>query len=170
MKETDDKREVLRERATRLSRPAEEAPTDLTRVIVFRLGEELYGMEVVHVVEIFRPERITIIPGAPQYIRGVTNLRGKIVTVIDLKSLLIGEQVEDAINHARIIVTATARDSAGLLVDAVTGIYDIRAAIIDPPLDTLEKLEADHLVGEFRLEKELVGLLNATNILGSVEI
>ncbi len=157
--------QVLRERAVRLSQPVEEPPSDLTRVVVFRLGGELYGLEVVHVVEIFRPERLTPIPGAPTYIEGVTNLRGDIVTVIDLKALLTGEARTASFKDGRVLVGATGRDSAGLLVDEVISIHDIRAASIDPPLHTLEKLAAGHLVGEFKLENEMVGLLNLTNIL-----
>lgn len=165
MKKKDDAARILRERAARLSRAVEEPPSDLTRVVVFRLGAELYGLEVVHVVEIFRPERFTPVPGAPLYIEGVTNLRGEIVTVIDLKALLKGEARVTSFDEGRVIVAATGRDLAGLLVDEVIGIRDIRAASIDPPLNTLEKIEADHLVGEFKIEKDMVGLLNLTNIL-----
>ncbi len=156
---------MLRDRAARLSRPVEEQPSDLTRVVVFKLGSELYGLEVVHVVEIFRPERLTPVPGAPAYIEGVTNLRGDIITVIDLKAMLTGEARTASFAEGRVLVGATGRSSAGLLVDSVIGIHDIRAASIDPPLETLEKLAADHLVGEFKLENEMIGLLNLTNIL-----
>ena len=165
MKKKEDEAKILRDRATRLSKPMEEPPSDLTRVVVFRLGNELYGLEVVHVVEIFRPERLTPVPGALLYIEGVTNLRGEIVTVIDLRALLTGETRGTLAKDRRVIVSATGRERAGLLVDEVIGIHDIRAASIDPPLDTLKKLEADHLVGEFKLENDMIGLLNLTNIL-----
>jgi purine-binding chemotaxis protein CheW len=167
MLNNDDADRILRDRAARLSRPVEEPPTDLTRVVVFRLGNELYGLEVVHVLEIFRPESLTPVPGAPLYIEGVTNLRGEIVTVIDLKAFFTGETRTASIKEGRVIVAATGQHLAGLLVDSVVGIQDIRAVSIDPPLNTLEKLEADHLVGEFKLEEDMVGLLNLTNILGA---
>lgn len=165
MKNEDQIQQILRDRAVRLSKPVEEAPTDLTRVVVFKLGGEMYGLEVVHVVEIFQPESLTIVPGAPRYISGITNLRGEIVTVIDLKAFLTGEERNPSPENGRVIVAATGRDSGGLLVDEVVGVFDIRATAIDPPLDTLEKLEADHLVGEFKLDDEIIGLLNATDIL-----
>lgn len=165
MPKNDDEAQILRERAARLSRPVEEPPSDLTRVVVFRLGVELYGLEVVNVVEIFQPECLTPVPGAPPYIEGVTNLRGEIVTVIDLRALLTGEARDASLKEVRVVVAASGSDWTGLLVDAVIGIYDIRAASIDPPLDTLEKLEADHLVGEFKLVNDMVGLLNLNNIL-----
>jgi purine-binding chemotaxis protein CheW len=165
--EKDDQTRILRERAVRLSRPVEEPPSDLTRVVIFKLGNEVYGLEVGTVVEIFRPERLTPVPNAPLYIEGVTNLRGDIVTVIDLKALLTGESRAGLLNEGRVIVASIENDLVGLLVDAVIGINDIRAASIDPPLDTLEKLAADHLVGEFRLDDEMVGMLNITNILGA---
>lgn len=169
MKDAENVNKTLRDRAARLSRPVEEAPTDLTRIVVFKLGEETYGLEVVHIVEIFRPENLTEVPGAPRYITGVTNLRGEIVTVIDLKVFLTGEERKTSLKDGRIILAATGQDTGGLLVDGVVGIFDIRAASIDPPLDTLEKLEADHLVGEFRLDEEIVGLLNAVDILETRE-
>lgn len=169
MKDDTEIRQILRDRAVRLSRPVEEAPSDLTRVVVFKLGNEMYGLEVVHVVEIFRPESITLVPGAPSYITGVTNLRGEIVTVVDLKAFLTGGERKTSPRDGRVIVAATGKDWGGLLVDGVVGIFDIRAASIDPPLDTLKKLEADHLVGEFKLDDEIIGLINASDIMETRE-
>ncbi len=165
MKKNEELAQTLRERAARLSRPSENEPVDTKRVVVFRLHQELYGLEISEVVEILQPERVTAVPGAPLYIDGVTNIRGDIVTVMDLRQLLTGEAGAAEKDETQIIVVEAKEYSAGLMVDKVIGIFDIQTDMIDPPLHTLEKLKADHLLGEFKLEKDLIGLLNATNIL-----
>ena len=162
----DEFRVILRERAARLSRPLDELPKDLTRVVIFNVGRELYGMEIVHVLEICRPESVTYVPGAESYIEGVTNLRGEIVAVADLKSLLTGEPRNKKEKRGGMILAEIMGKKLGMLVTGIDGIYDIQSGSIDPPLNTLEKLKAEHLVGEFMFRDRIVGLLNAVAVLG----
>lgn len=156
---------ILRERATKLSRPLAEPVTDLKRVVIFSVGRELYGLEIGMVVEILRPEIVTFVPGAESHIEGVTNLRGDIVTVIDLEGLLTGTSRSAGRTKKEMIVGEFAGNKLGMLVTNVDGIHDIQAELIDPPLTTIEKLKAEYLLGEFKFGNRIVGLLNAAGIL-----
>jgi chemotaxis signal transduction protein len=164
MNVTADSRSILRERAARLARVEEQEPVEVTRIVVFGAGGERYGLNIDSVIEIFLPAAVTPVPGSTPAVQGVTNLRGDIVTVINVAAALglAGRAPSDL---QRIILAAGNGITAGFLVDAVYGIRDIETATIDPPLATLENVKAEHLLGEFKLEDDLVGLLNADNLL-----
>jgi purine-binding chemotaxis protein CheW len=155
---------ILRERAARLARVDAQEPVEITRIVVFGAGGERYGLDIDSVIEIFRPVAVTPVPGSAPSVQGVTNLRGDIVTVINVAAAL-GLAGRAASGRQRIILAAGNGVTAGFLVDAVYGIQDIETATIDPPLTTLENVKAEHLLGEFKLEDNLVGLLNADNLL-----
>lgn len=157
--------EALRERAARLSRPPEEELAETRRVIMFDVAGERYGLAIENVREIFRPRGITPVPGAGTHVAGVANLRGEIVTVLDLAGILEVRNGEEQHADLQIIIAEEEDGSAGLLVDRITGIVDIAINAVEPPLNTLEKVRAEHLLGEFKIDDRLVGLLNPTNIL-----
>lgn len=161
----DELSKVLRERAARLSRPPEEELAETRRVIMFDIVGERYGLAIENVSEIFRPCGITPVPGARENIAGVTNLRGEIITVLDLAGILEVRNSDSQPSEAQIVIAETESGSAGLLVDRIAGIVDIAISAVDPPLNTLEKVRAEHLLGEFKVDDRLVGLLNPANIL-----
>ncbi len=161
----DELTKVLKDRAARLSRPPEEELAETRRVIMFDIAGERYGLAIENVSEIFRPRGITPVPGAAENIAGVTNLRGEIVTVLDLAGILeVGNNGDEPV-EAQILVAEDESGSAGLLIDGIAGIVDIAIDAVDPPLNTLEKVRAEHLLGEFKIDDRLVGLLNPANIL-----
>lgn len=160
----EETRQILRERAIRLARTDAPEPVAQQRIVIFGLGGERYGLDIDNVVEIFSPETITPVPGARNAIQGVTNLRGDIVTVINLAAVLgLAGTIERG--GRQVILAAQGTITAGLLVDEILGIWDIPAASIDPPLNTIEKIRAEHLLGEFKVADNLVGLLNVPNLL-----
>ncbi len=156
--------QILRDRAVRLARTEAAEHEAKTRIIIFALNGERYGLDIDHVVEIFTPETITPVPGAPAAIMGVTNLRGDIVTVIDLINALGLSRSKDQAGR-QVILGMNGNVIGGFLVDRILGIWDVVTATIDPPLNTIEKIRAEHLTGEFKLADDLVGLLNAPNLL-----
>jgi purine-binding chemotaxis protein CheW len=120
----------------------------LRRVLVMHVGSELYGINIENISEISRMTPITFVPGAPTHILGVTSLRGQIVPVINLRMILdVTEDINSrparkeagAISKAslqakpRIVVVHHDEMLAGLLVDAVTEVHDLRS-LIEPPL------------------------------------
>lgn len=160
-----ESKSILRDRAARLSRPLAEPPKDLKRVVIFNVGREMFGLEIERVIEILRPESVTRVPGSESHVEGVTNLRGEIVTVMDLESLLTGTPRKGAKKPCDMIVGELSGNKLGMMVTSVEGIFDIQAGLIDPPLTTLEKLKAEHLIGEFKFGDRIVGLLSAPGLM-----
>jgi purine-binding chemotaxis protein CheW len=98
--------------------------------VTFQLEEETYGINVMQVREVLRYTEIAPVPGAPDYVLGIINLRGNVVTVIDTRSRfgLIEGEVTD---NTRIIVIESERQVIGILVDSVAEVVYLRASEID---------------------------------------
>jgi purine-binding chemotaxis protein CheW len=98
--------------------------------VTFQLEEETYGINVMQVREVLRYNEIAPVPGAPDYVLGIINLRGNVVTVIDTRSRfgLIPGEVTD---NTRIIVIESERQVIGILVDSVAEVVYLRTSEID---------------------------------------
>ncbi len=118
-------RAVMEDRARRLARPSGASPraAAVLDVVTFALAGERYAIETRHVREIIRAGEVTPIPGTPEFLLGVINLRGELLTVFDLRRLL-GLAASEATVHARIVVLGVERPEVGALVDAV---YEVTA-------------------------------------------
>ncbi len=98
--------------------------------VTFQLEEETYGINVMQVREVLRYTEIAPVPGAPDYVLGIINLRGNVVTVIDTRSrfgLIEGELTD----NTRIIVIESERQVIGILVDSVAEVVYLRSSEID---------------------------------------
>ena len=98
--------------------------------VTFRLGDETYGINVMQVQEVLRYTEIAPVPGAPDYVLGIINLRGNVVTVIDTRSRfgLIDGEITD---NTRIIVIESEHQVIGILVDSVAEVVYLRSSQID---------------------------------------
>ena len=107
-------------------------------IVGFRVGRETYGVPITSLHEIVRVPEITAVPDAPDYIEGVINLRGKIVSVLDLRKRL-GETQIVPTRRNRILVLEHHGRLAGLIVDSASEVLKIPAADVEPsPTETLE--------------------------------
>lgn len=105
--------------------------TQKDKYLTFHLGSEDYGIEIRHVTEIIGIQKITVIPEMPDYIKGVINLRGKIIPVMDVRIRFRLDQ--RAYDERTCVVVVNIRDSAiGLVVDTVSEVADIPEAQIEP--------------------------------------
>ena len=129
------------------------------QLVAFKLGEEIYGLDIALIHEIIRWREITAIPRAASEIEGVINLRGKIVPVVDL-SRRMGLPVSERGNATRIIVAETIDSTVGLIVDSVVGVLRIPQASIEPPAPLVASLDADAIRGIGKISDMLVILLN----------
>jgi len=113
-------RAVLEERARRLARaPAEDLRrAESLEVLPFRLGREQYGLETRFAREVIRLTDFTAIPGAPEFIVGVANLRGDIIPVFDLM-LFFGFASQGLMDRSRVIVVGTTEPDFGIIADTV---------------------------------------------------
>jgi purine-binding chemotaxis protein CheW len=128
-------------------------------LVIFRLGSESFGIDIQIVQEIVRMQAITPIPGAHTWIEGVTNLRGRVVAVIDLRTRC-GITASEHTAETRIVVANSERGAIGLIVDAVTEVLRIPGASIDEPEDILGVVANGHIRAIARLDDRLVSLVN----------
>jgi len=98
--------------------------------VTFRLDKEVYGIEVMQVQEVLRVTEITPVPGAPDYILGIINLRGNVVTVLDTRKRfgLPPKEIEDP---SRIVIIESADQVVGMLVDSVAEVVYLRYSEIE---------------------------------------
>ena len=110
---------------------AEDEDTQKDKYLTFHLGKEDYGIEIRHVTEIIGIQKITVIPEMPEYIKGVINLRGKIIPVMDVRMRF---RIEPrAYDERTCVVVVNINDaSVGLVVDTVSEVADIPESNIEP--------------------------------------
>ncbi len=134
------------------------------QVVCFRISNEWYAAEIHKIIEVIPASQLTILPGAPAYIAGITNLRGEIISVTDPKNLFGLEWVPHS-GKTRIVVISEKKVETGLLVDEVSQVLDVANHQIDPPLSTLSTERAHYLKGEFMRQGQLVTILDIENII-----
>ncbi|MFP3391086.1 chemotaxis protein CheW [Brevibacillus reuszeri] len=139
------------------------------KVIVFRLKDEEYGVEVHQVKSIEKLEHITRVPRTPKFVKGVINLRGVVTPIIDLRNRFSLEDSEYS-EATRIIIVAVGELEVGLIVDAANDVIDIPVNAIEPPPEVVGGVEAAYLRGVAKLDRRLLILLNLDKVLSTEEI
>ena len=131
---------------------------------VFSLGAEWYAVDLVHVRRILRPVPIARVPGASPEVLGLMNCHGEVLAILDLRKLLgLGTTEAAAARDGRLVVVLHfGRREAGVIVDAVGDICDVRAQDVRPVLESLEPSRARLFEGTIAREGRLVGLLNVS--------
>ena len=140
------------------------------KVIVFVLGSEEYGVEVDKVKVIERMQPITRIPKTPAFIKGVMNLRGVVVPVLDLRGRF-GLAETTYTENTRIIVVAVDEMEVGMIVDSANDVIDVNSDEIADPPEIVGGIKAKYLHGVARLrENRLLVLLNLKEVLNKSEL
>ncbi|MGD8191035.1 chemotaxis protein CheW [Brevibacillus ginsengisoli] len=139
------------------------------KVIVFRLKDEEYGVEVSQVKSIEKLEHITRVPRTPKFVKGVINLRGVVTPIIDLRSRFSLDEAAYS-ETTRVIIVTVGELEVGLIVDAANDVIDIPVNAIEPAPEVVGGVEAAYLRGVAKLEKRLLILLNLDKVLNTEEI
>lgn len=160
-------RTELHRRAVDLSRTERETESEFRKVVIFALGPEWYAFHAAEVRWIVRPLKIVPVPCTPRHVAGIMNLRGDILPVVDLRRFFRLE--ETAGRAVRIIVVEEAGVRVGFVVDAVQDVVDLPASLIEPPLLTIDKIEAEYIEGEARWNDHLVGILDVAKTVSPEE-
>src|ERR1700682_4967638 len=116
--------------------PTSAANSDELQLVVFQLGAELYGVEISRVHEIIRLQEVTRVPHSPAFVEGVINLRGKVISVINLRRRF-GLPAANDTRAGRIVVVDINDQVIGMVVDSVSEVLRINAATIEPPSPTV---------------------------------
>lgn len=140
----------------------------------FKLADEIYGLEILKVREIIGLMDITRVPRTQTHIRGVINLRGKVISVVDLRVKFGMDKVEPTEQTVIIVVQCTLGDreiTMGLLVDEVLEVLSIGAADIEPPPDFgVDGLDGGFILGVGKAGKRVIFLLDIGRVLGSAQV
>jgi purine-binding chemotaxis protein CheW len=146
---TDDReRKILRDRAKMLAIVPEAAPEDgvVAHVLRFSLGAESYAVETRHIREVLPLPRVVPLPCVPSFIRGIINIRGRIVCLLDLKSILGLPETTVSPTPSVIILQSPGREFS-LLADEISGLDEIPLSSIQASLPTLTDVRAQYLKG-----------------------
>jgi purine-binding chemotaxis protein CheW len=139
--------------------------TESRQHLTFTLAEQAYGIDILNVQEIKGWAAVTPIPNTPPFIKGVMNLRGTIIPVVDLR-LKLGLPETALTRHAVIIVAKVGLRTVGLLVDAVSDVCDFRAADVQPPPDLGGHVDTRFIHGVACVENTVIMLLDIARLIG----
>jgi purine-binding chemotaxis protein CheW len=114
--------------------PGHDEDTLKGKYLIFSMGSEMYGIEIRFITEILGMQPITSVPEMPGYIKGITNLRGKIIPVMDAR-MRFGKELREYDDRTCIIVIDTNITTTGLIVDRVLEVVSMSEEDIAPPLD-----------------------------------
>ncbi len=134
------------------------------QLVVFDLAGESYGINIAAVESIIKMQTITQLPQAPFYVKGVTNLRGTVLPVIDLR-IRFGLQAEEPQRGTRIIVVTMGTLKVGVVVDGVSEVLRVQDEIIGPLPSMVSTVNSAFLKGIVRLENRLIILLELGKVL-----
>ncbi|MDY6862885.1 MAG: chemotaxis protein CheW [Thermodesulfobacteriota bacterium] len=130
----------------------------------FYIDNTLCGIDIGYIREINKDMKLTRVPGSPSYVMGVLNLRGEIVSIIDLDAKFgLGEAITG--NESRNVVVKFKEESIGLRVDCVSDVYDINRREVEPPPANVRGIEGKYFEGVFKTEDKLIAILNINEVL-----
>lgn len=141
------------------------------KYLTFVLGRESYGIQVVRIREIIRFTTITAVPQMPDYVRGVINLRGKIIPVIDLRTRFALGAAETTERTCIVVVQVEGEGgkcrTLGLTVDAVEEVVNVTVADVEETPDFGGTIEADYILGMAKIRGSVKTLLDVNRVVSS---
>ncbi|MGX6441653.1 chemotaxis protein CheW [Neobacillus sp. K501] len=137
--------------------------TQENKTLIFKVGQEEFGVQINQVVSIERMQEITPFPNRPRHVLGVTSIRNIVTPVVDLREALKGGVFQKK-DSARIIIVQVQDKEVGLVVDAATDVLDISADTIQQP-NLLGTRNASYLTGISKLDERLIILLDIEKLL-----
>ncbi|HXW72750.1 MAG TPA: chemotaxis protein CheW [Methylocella sp.] len=137
-------------------------------LIAFRMGAQEFCVDIMSVREIRGWTKATALPKSPNFVRGVVNLRGSVLPIIDLAARLGFPAAEPTVRHV-IIVTQIRSQTVGLLVDAVSDILTVTADQIQPTPDVASDMAKSFVQGVLAVEKRMISLISLDNVLPACE-
>lgn len=159
--ETEEtKKETAREEKIEIYKTEE-----LLEILSFKLLQEDFAFKVSQLEEILKPQRITKVPKTPEYLMGITSLRGKVIPVLDLKLKLSLTNKPSSLEHkGKILILKGRKGKIGAAVDSVTGVMRIKKSEIQPPPSHLTEAELRFIEGIVIMNKRFISIINMEEI------
>ena len=129
------------------------------QILVFNINNELYGIDILKVQEILNFIQPTPIPNCPDYLKGIINLRGTIILVIDLRARFHFDSPMDP-NNCVIVVVAIGNKKYGLVVDSVSDVLTINEENIQEDIDIHSGIDNRYIMGLVKANEQMIILVN----------
>lgn len=143
------------------------------KYLTFKLADEEYGLEILKVQEIIQMQAVTKVPRTPDYVRGVINLRGKVIPVVDLRKKFGIDSIKDTEKTCIIVVQISHDESVvvmGIIIDEVKEVLDIRAENIEETPSFGESINTDFILGMGKIGQSVKILLDIDKVLSQQEL
>jgi purine-binding chemotaxis protein CheW len=168
MPSLEEKKKILKARAKVLAQEpkGEAVAEEYLEVVEFLLSYEKYGIESSYVREVYPMKELTLLPSTPSFVLGIINVRGQILSVIDLKKFfdLPGKGLTDL---NKVIILHSDRMEFGILADGIMGVRDVSLNELQPSLPTLTGVREEYLKG---VTRERMVILDAAKLLSDEKI
>jgi purine-binding chemotaxis protein CheW len=138
------------------------------QIVIFELAAENYGVDIAAVESIIKIQIITKVPNAPSFVEGVTNLRGKVLPIIDLRKRF-NLPLKEANKDTRIVVASVGTTVIGMVVDSVSEVLTIQDGDIEPTPSLVTTVDSAFITGIAKVEGRLVILLDLNMVLSAQE-
>ena len=152
----------------RTTMAASDSSDEVLQWVTYRLDDETYGINVMQVQEVLRYTEIAPVPGAPDYVLGIINLRGNVVTVIDTRSRF-GLPPTDITDSTRIVIIESDEQVVGILVDSVAEVVYLRSSEIDSAPNVGTEESAKFIQGVSNRSGQLLILVDLNKLLSDDE-
>ena len=134
------------------------------QLVIFKLGEEAFGVEIGMVESIIKMLPVTRLPQAPEFVEGVINLRGKILPVIDLRKRL-AIPLSESTRESRMVVVALDGTTVAMVVDQVNEVLRVNDDIVEAPPSISQSVDSRFITGIAKIGEDLVILLDLSKVL-----
>ncbi len=146
---------------------------DSRQYLTFKLGEEVFAMDVSHVREILEFNTITKVPKTPDYMRGVINLRGSVVPVLDMRLKFGMSETVKTVNTCVVVVEVVIQEKTiviGALVDSVQEVFELDPEQIEPPPKIGMQIKTDFIKGMGKRDDHFIIILDIDRLFSSEEL
>lgn len=146
---------------------------DTRQYLTFKLGEEVFALEVANAREILEFVSITKVPRTPEFMRGVINLRGSVVPVMDMRVKFGMSQTEKTVNTCIIVVEVSVEGEAmvlGALVDSVQEVFELEADQIEPPPRLGLRIRTEFIKGMGKRDNQFIMILDIDKVFSMEEL
>jgi purine-binding chemotaxis protein CheW len=141
----------------------------LKQLISFTVGAEEYGLELLRVKEVIRMRQITWLPKAPSCVKGIINLRGDVIPIVDLRDRF-GLQEQEHTPRTRVIVVEVEGRPVGMVVDAASQVVRMPADQFDPPPTVMGEVSRDFITAVGKMGDKLIIMIDVDRVLSAEEM
>ena len=160
---------TIMEESMEQSKAREGNAIEVKQLISFTVGAEEYGLELLRVKEVIRMRQITWLPKAPSCVKGIINLRGDVIPIVDLRDRF-GLQPQEQTAMTRVVVVEVEGMPVGMVVDSASQVVRVPADQFDPPPTAMGEVSRDFITAVGKMGDKLVSMIDVDRILKPEEM